>query len=136
MTPSSVNPTLKTKITLALQSDFPYTLNKSDFTVNATNITNPSYFRQMNVIGVNDTTKTLTVMFGGAWSGLYQMNIRHNQYGLINTTVLILTVGSNVTSISPSTGSIYGGTEITITGTNFGAVFTDNPVQISTFGGA
>ena len=89
----------------------------------------------MNVIGVNDTEKTLTVMFGGAWSGLYQMSIRHKVYGLVNTTGLILTVGSNVTSISPQVGSIYGGTEVTITGTNFGTVFTDNPVQISTLGG-
>jgi len=55
----------------------------------------------MNVIGVNDTTKTLTVMFGGAWSGLYQMSIRHKAYGLVNTAGLTLTVGSNVTSISP-----------------------------------
>jgi len=89
----------------------------------------------MNVIGVNDTAKTVTVMFGGAWSGLYQMSIRHKVYGLVNTTGLILTVGSNVTSISPNAGSIYGGTEVLITGTNFGTVFTDNPVQISTLGG-
>jgi len=89
----------------------------------------------MNVIAVNDTAKTLTVMFGGAWSGLYQMSIRHKVYGLVNTTGLILTVGSNVTSVSPQIGSIYGGTEVTITGTNFGTVFTDNPVQISTLGG-
>lgn len=135
LTPSSANPTLKTKMVLSLESSFPYTLNKTDFSVNATNITNPTYFRQMNVIGVNDTEKTLTVMFGGAWSGLYQMSIRHKVYGLVNTTGLILTVGSNVTSISPQVGSIYGGTEVTITGTNFGTVFTDNPVQISTLGG-
>jgi len=89
----------------------------------------------MNVIAADDATKTLTVMFGGAWSGLYQINIRHNVYGLVNTTGQILTVGSNVTSISPSAGSIHGGTEVTITGTNFGTVFTDNPVQISMLGG-
>ena len=61
----------------------------------------------MNVIGVNDTGKTVTVMFGGAWSGLYQMSIRHNVYGLVNTTGLILTVGSNVTNIVPTIGSIF-----------------------------
>jgi len=33
------------------------------------------------------------------------------------------------------TGSIYGGTVITITGTNFGTQKTDNPVQISYNGG-
>lgn len=33
------------------------------------------------------------------------------------------------------TGSIYGGTLLTINGENFGDEYTDNPVQISTNGG-
>jgi len=86
LSPASANPTLKTKLNVTLASTFPYTLNRADFTVNATNISNPSYFRQMNVIAADDATKTLTVMFGGAWSGMYQVNIRHNRYGLVNTT--------------------------------------------------
>jgi len=135
LTPASANPTLKTKINITLEADFPYTLtDRKDFSVNATNISNPTYFRQMNVIGIDDSTKTITCMFGGAWSGLYQISIRHKAFGLLDTNGLILTVGSNVTSISPSSGSIYGGTLVTITGTNFGKEFTDNPVQISTLG--
>lgn len=43
--PSSANPTLKTKINVTLEADFPYTLDKNDFTVNATNVSNPTYFR-------------------------------------------------------------------------------------------
>ena len=89
----------------------------------------------MNVIGANDTAKTLTFMYGGAWSGIYNLSLRHNQYGLINTKGLQVTVGSNITSISPNVGSIYGGTLLTITGTNYGNVKTDNPVQISYNGG-
>lgn len=85
VTPSSANPTLKTKINITLEADFPYTLDKNDFSVNATNITNPSYFRQMNVIGVDDSTKTITCMFGGAYGGLYQLSIRHRQFGLLET---------------------------------------------------
>ena len=85
LVPPSANPTLKTKINITLESDFPYTLDKADFSVNATNITNPSYFRQMNVIVADDSTKTLTCMFGGAWSGLYQISIRHKAFGLLNT---------------------------------------------------
>lgn len=88
----------------------------------------------MNVIAVDDSTKTLTTMFGGAWSGLYQMSIRHKEFGLLDSIGLTLTVGSNVTSVTPLVGSIYGGTKLTITGTNFGSEFTDNPVQISTLG--
>jgi hypothetical protein len=71
MVPMSANPTLKTSITITIEATFPYTMTKEAFSVNATNITNPTYFRQMNVVAVDDTAKSLTVMFGGAWSGLY-----------------------------------------------------------------
>jgi hypothetical protein len=128
LTPTTASPVLKTQVNITLDATFPYTLSRNDFSVNATNISNPTYFRQMNVIAVDDTNKMLTVMFGGAWSGDYQINIRHSQYGLLDTTALRFTVGANVTSISPSTGSIHGGTLVTITGTNFGTVTTDNPV--------
>jgi hypothetical protein len=40
-----------------------------------------------------------------------------------------------VTSVTPMSGSIYGGTILTIAGTNFGTKITDNPVQISYNGG-
>lgn len=47
----------------------------------------------------------------------------------------MLNVESTVTSITPKIGSVYGGTLLTIKGTNFGTKFTDNPVQISYNGG-
>jgi len=80
------------------------------------------------VIEVDDTAKTFVAIFGGAESGTFQISIRHSEYGLIGTTGLILDVSSSVTSYSPTSGSIYGGTLLTITGTNFGTVATDNPV--------
>jgi len=134
MTPSSVSPVLKTMVNITLSSAFPYTLNKDDFTVNATNKTNTDYVRYLNVIAVDDATKTLSCMFGGAWTGQYSMSVRHSVFGLLDTSAIELTVGSNVTSVSPTSGSIYGGTLLTITGTNFGTEITDNPVQISTLG--
>jgi hypothetical protein len=70
----------------------------------------------------------LTGKFQGAESGSYKINLRHATYGLIDTTGLTLDVNSYVTSFSPSTGSIYGGTLITIQGSNFGTEITDNPV--------
>jgi hypothetical protein len=74
-------------------------------------------------------------MFGGAESGTFFFTIRHATFGLIGTEGLNLIVGSTVTSVSPVTASIYGGTVLTITGTNFGTTKTDNPVQISYNGG-
>jgi len=67
-------------------------------------------------------------MFGGAESGTFFFTIRHATFGLIGTEGLNLIVGSTVTSVSPMTASIYGGTVLTITGTNFGTTKTDNPV--------
>jgi hypothetical protein len=59
---------LKTPIEIQLDTNFPITLNKEDFSVNATSLTNSTYMRYLNVIGVNDTAKTITVMFGGSIS--------------------------------------------------------------------
>ena len=59
--------------------------------------------------------------------------MRHSTYGLVDTSSLTLDVNAYVTAISPSSGSMFGGTLITITGTNFGTEATDNPVQL--FGG-
>jgi hypothetical protein len=84
----------------------------------------------MNVIAVDDAAKTFTVLFGGAPSGIYDVALRHSVDGLLDGTTIPLTVGSTVTSVTPMAGSIYGGTILTITGTNFGTVKTDNPVSI------
>lgn len=82
------------------------------------------------VVKVDDSTKKLTIKFGGALSGLYNVEIVHKQWGLLDTEALTLTVESYVSSITPLTGSIYGGTLLTITGKNFGTVATDNPVEL------
>jgi hypothetical protein len=144
--PNSASPVLKTPIFISLDPAFPYALNAEDFSVNATSTADETYVRYLNVLSVVDTpavegdtpveaVKKLRVMFGGAESGYFQMSIRHKTYGLLDTTDMILDVSSKVTSYSPKVGSIYGGTLLTISGSNFGTVKTDNPVQLSTHGG-
>jgi len=130
LVPDSASPVLKTKIKIQLENDFAYTLNKVDFTVNATRTDNATYIKYLNIIGVDDSAKTIDVMFGGAHSGVYDVRIRHKEFGLIKTTRLLLKVESKVTGVTPKTGSIKGGNILTITGTNFGTVKTDNPVSI------
>jgi hypothetical protein len=102
LVPDSASPVLKTKVNITLEASFPYTLAREDFSVNATNITNPTYFRQLNVIAVDESTKTLTCLFGGAWSGKYLMSVRHKAFGLIDNVGLQFTVGSNVTNVTPN----------------------------------
>ena len=91
---------------------------------------NATNFKQLNVVEVDDSTKTVKFMFGGAISGEYEIWIRHTTQGLIGSSGIALLVESKVTNVVPKTGSIYGGTVLTITGTNFGTVKTDNPVNI------
>lgn len=128
LNPNSVSPVLKTDLVIQLDTEFPYTLKREDFSVNATSTKDAAYIRYLNVIAVDDAKKTITAKFGGAWSGTFQMSIRHKAYGLVDTKDMILDVSSRITSISPKLGSIYGGTLVTITGTNFGTKKTDNPV--------
>jgi hypothetical protein len=96
-----VSPVLKTDVTFTLDSAFPFTLNRDDFTVNATSTTDSSYVRYLKVNAVDNTAKTLTTKFGGALSGSFQISIRHNVYGLIKTQNLVLDVNAYVTSYSP-----------------------------------
>jgi len=128
LTPASVSPVLKSRIEIALESSFPYTLDKEDFTVNATSLTNSTYIRYLNVVAVDDDARTLTCLFGGAYSGEFQISVRHSHYGRLGTDGRVLDVSASVDSFSPQIGSIYGGTLLTIQGNNFGDEITDNPV--------
>ena len=82
--------------------------------MNATSTTNSTYVRYMNVVGVDDATKKLITMFGGAKSAKFQITVRHKDYGLIETKDQNLDVSSSVTSYS-----------------NYGTVKTDKFIQIS-----
>jgi hypothetical protein len=143
--PDSASPVLKSTIRISLEADFPYELHREDFSINATSIEFldetkhiDGYYRQMNVIDVDDATKTLVVKFGGAWSGDFSIDIRHlshnggSSYGLIDTSGLVFKVGAWVETVEPQSGSRFGGTLVTINGQNFGHEITDNPVAIST----
>jgi len=77
-------------------------------------VNDDSYVRYLNVLSVDNEAKTIRAMFGGAYSGMFQMSIRHKTYGLLDTDGMILDVSSKVTRVSPVVGSIYGGTLITI----------------------
>lgn len=128
LSPSSASPVLKTLLTVTLESTFPVALDKNDFSVNFTSTTNSSIVKRLNVVSVDDSAKTLKVMFGGAKSDTFRVALRHKTQGLLKTSDLLFNVGASVTSVSPKQGSIHGGTILTIIGTNFGTQKTDNPV--------
>jgi hypothetical protein len=139
---------LKTKVSFKIEANFPFPINDpSEFTVNMTLITistqvSPYYkrnqnsnIRRLNVIAAHEGNSTIETMFGGAYSGVYSVQIRHSKFGLIDTAALRFTVGSEVASYSPQIGSIYGGTLLTINGNNWSKDKLDNPVSV-VFNGA
>lgn len=142
MDPQTASPVLKTPIKIELDDAFPdIELNKDDFQVKIVNqnpqddpqygATNEALISIHNIIDTDDE-KSLEMMFPGAWQGTYTVSVSHTILGEIDVSAITdFIVESRVTGISPNSGSILGGTLITITGTNFGEEKTDNPVNIN-----
>jgi hypothetical protein len=128
--PSTASPVLKTEIVAFLDSAYPETLNASDFTAILYSHNDTTYERALYVMSVDDAAKSVKIKFPGAESGLYYLQLSSTQHGRLDSDVLQLDVHGSVTSFSPTQGSKYGGTLITILGENFGTVTTDNPVMI------
>lgn len=91
----------------------PIKLEKSKLTINNGGV------RPLNVVAVDTTEKTLTVKYGGAYSGTYDLLIKSKTNGNIETAATPLKVVFEITSFTPTTGSIFGGTLLTITGGPF-----------------
>ena len=81
-------------------------------------------------MSVDANTKQIEVKFGGAYSGNYKLQVTSKDLGRLNCDSLHLIVQTKVTSVSPKSGSIYGGTLLTITGENFSDDPLDNPVKV------
>jgi len=86
--------------------------------------------RELYVMSVDDSAKTVKVKFPGALSGEYFIQLQSSQSGYIDSDLLTLSVHGTVNSVSPLRGSKYGGALITITGENFSDDPYDNPVTI------
>jgi hypothetical protein len=129
--PSSASPVLATELLVYLDSSYPETLDVNDFNATLFNNNDEEYERVLYVMSVDDSAKSVKIKFPGAYSGSYYIQLSSTQYGRLDSDVLQLDVHGTVTSFSPTEGSKYGGTLITIIGENFGTVITDNPVMIA-----
>jgi hypothetical protein len=79
-------------------------------------------------MSVDNANKKFTVKFNGAPAGTYTFAVISSsvsKYGRIGTTGIILKTSSTITGVSPTSGSVYGGTLLTITGTNFSSTLID-----------
>lgn len=130
VTPSSASPVLRTELVIQLDPSYPDTLNVEDFTCVLRSNDDEEFTRDLYVMSVDDSAKTLTVKFPGAESGSYYLIVSSENYGRLDSSELQLDVHGTVHSVSPTRGSKYGGALLTITGENFSDNPLDNPVKI------
>lgn len=131
VTPSSVSPVLKDTLIIEISTD--QTIVASDFAVFLVNSADATKNKELNVFEEDNVSnpKTISARFGGAWSGTYRVQVVSNSAGRFSSTI-DLDVSGTVTGISPTSGSVFGGTKVTITGTNFDDDGLNNPVNIDT----
>ena len=129
VSPTSVSPVLISTLTVTLESTYPHTLAAADFSAQLISTTDNTVTRPLYILDVDDSTKTLSIKFPGADSGIYHVQVSSTQVGRIDQSPLVLTVEGKVTSFSPASGSALGGTLITINGVNFSDDPLDNPVK-------
>jgi hypothetical protein len=131
MTPPLVSPIHFKALEIQLNADYPtFGMTADDFEVtivpDALEIThltiNNDGIRKLNVIAVDTINKTLTVKYGGAYSGTYDVLIKSTSNGNVDTAAIQLEVLFEILDFLPLEGSIFGGTKLTIQG----GPFTEN----------
>jgi hypothetical protein len=85
--------------------------------------------RALNVIDIDPTDKRLTVKYGGAYSGVYSLEVTSAANGALTTDGVTFEAKIQVTDFNPRRGSKMGGTLITFDGGHFSDKITDNPVK-------
>ena len=98
ISPKYASPVLKEQLTLTV-SGFAGTLSTTDLSVSIVSQSNSSYVKYINVVAVG--TNTITVKFGGAPSGIYNVFVTSASYGKFSTSGITLQTIGVVTSYSP-----------------------------------
>jgi hypothetical protein len=91
ITPNFVSPVLKSFVVISL-SGFSGTLAAEDFSVTLKdqNTTSGVASKQVNVVSVDNTAKTLTTKYGGIYSGTYNVEVVHSSFGKLDSTSVSL----------------------------------------------
>ena len=130
LTPSSASPILTETLTVQLGSSYDTTnMEKEDFSV----VLIPrdgSKVRPLNVVDISKDDGTLDVKYGGAYSGMYDIQVSHTSEGSFLTSDVEFEAKIQIESFSPTQGAKFGGTLVTITGGHFSDNIQDNPVKI------
>ena len=137
--PAKVSPITLRKIVIQLDDAYPEAgMTKEDFSVEIVPVSlektklevNNEGRRAFNVIAVDTVAKTITIKYGGAYSGTYDLLIKSKTNGNIDTSATPLKVVFEITGISPMSGSIFGGTVLTISGGPFSTDLSETIVKV------
>lgn len=90
MIPSIVSPVLKANITIYLNTSFAGTLDPDDLEVKFVKIGNSSIVKYFNVFAVNNTAKSITIKYGGAYSGNYSLSVKSKTLGKFDSDRVML----------------------------------------------
>lgn len=85
--------------------------------------------RWLNVVDIDASAKTVTVKYGGAYTGAYRIIIESSRNGLIRSRVRFDSL-FEITDFNPKVGSRYGGQLVTIEGGHFSDNPLENPIKI------
>ena len=103
----------------------------SSISVSLVNCSNSSIFYQLSIVNVTDTE--ISAILGGGKIGCYYLRIEKQGVGYSKESTVnssLFQYDLSITGISPTIGSIWGGTTITITGNNFSPILSQNLVFI------
>lgn len=128
--PISMSASKKTIVYITIDMDLGYEIFVDDFEIVFHHKTRIGYTRRVRCFHYDYVLRKLSCKFGGGWSGVYTIEIKHKKFGKIDAEGKEFNVESKIISISPRTGSNYGGTILTLKGTNWGGEPEDNPVEI------
>jgi len=132
---TDVSPILKQTLTFIVDEvNFTDELKQNELTVKLLGAN--KYVRDLYIMSVTSTAtlKSFTVKFNGAPVGDYTFDVTStspSKYGkLAFPSAFTFKTSSTITGISPTSGSVFGGTLLTITGTNFSTKLDDQAVNI------
>jgi hypothetical protein len=81
-------------------------------------------------VGQDGDVQYIKVKFGGSESDIYDLKVKSRIFGNFDTTGVTLTTIGIVTDYNPKSGSVHGGTLITVDGYQFSDDYQDNPIRI------
>jgi len=128
VSPATSSPSQKSVVTI---NGTGFGNDSTQLTVLLANYSNNSIYYQLSIINVTSTC--INAILSGGRAGIYQVQIMLAGIGnsieaQVNSSLFAYDI--SITSVSPTTGSIYGGTVITILGNNFSPIITQNQVFI------